>query len=94
MSSQIQTSTTVFRNSAPSTASQRLFPLRTVAVRQETSTAWRGVRCSGVDGHVYGGMREALLKQVLHTIGSNESVSNYSLLEIILDRKTNNVRLL
>ncbi|KAG2316419.1 hypothetical protein Bca52824_019541 [Brassica carinata] len=48
MSSQIQTSTTVFRNSAPSTASQRLFPLRTVAVRQETSTAWRGVRCSGV----------------------------------------------
>ncbi|CAN6861919.1 unnamed protein product [Brassica oleracea] len=30
----------------------------------------------GVDGHVYGGMREALLKQVLHTIGSNESVSN------------------
>ncbi|KAF2570311.1 hypothetical protein F2Q70_00000264 [Brassica cretica] len=25
-----------------------LFPLRTVAVRQETSTAWRGVRCSGV----------------------------------------------
>ncbi|CAN6853673.1 unnamed protein product [Brassica oleracea] len=48
MSSQIQTSTTVFRNSPPSTASQRLFPLRTVAVRQETSTAWRGVRCSGV----------------------------------------------
>ncbi|CAN7023710.1 unnamed protein product [Brassica oleracea var. botrytis] len=30
----------------------------------------------GVDGHVYGGMREALLKQVLHTIGSNESASN------------------
>ncbi|CAG7859947.1 unnamed protein product [Brassica rapa] len=47
MSSQMQTSTTVFRSSPPSTASQRLFPLRTVAVRQETSTAWRGVRCSG-----------------------------------------------
>lgn len=48
MSLQMQTSTTVFRNSAPSTASQRLLPLRTVAVRQETSSSWRGVRCSGV----------------------------------------------
>lgn len=30
----------------------------------------------GVDGHVYGRMRETLLKQVLHAIGSNESGSD------------------
>ncbi|KAJ0253013.1 hypothetical protein HA466_0121160 [Hirschfeldia incana] len=30
----------------------------------------------GVDGHVYGRMRETLLKEVLHTIGSDESASD------------------
>ncbi|CAH8384994.1 unnamed protein product [Eruca vesicaria subsp. sativa] len=43
MSLQLQTSTTLFRNSALSTSSQRLFSPRTVSLRQETL---RGVRCS------------------------------------------------
>ncbi|CAN7039655.1 unnamed protein product [Brassica rapa subsp. trilocularis] len=30
----------------------------------------------GADGHVYGRMRETLLREVLHAIGSNESASN------------------
>ncbi|CAN7025640.1 hypothetical protein BRARA_F03047 [Brassica rapa] len=50
MALQMQTSTTIFKNPTPSTAADALtgrFFSGTVAVRRETLTAWRGVRCSG-----------------------------------------------
>ncbi|KAF8105691.1 hypothetical protein N665_0157s0256 [Sinapis alba] len=55
MALQMQTSTTIFKNSTPSTAADaftgRFLPKqRTVAVRREMLTAWRGVRCSSDAG--------------------------------------------
>ncbi|CAH8363065.1 unnamed protein product [Eruca vesicaria subsp. sativa] len=51
MALQMQTSTTIFKNSTPSSSpaiTGRLFPQQgTIAVRREMLTAWRGVRCRG-----------------------------------------------